>query len=125
MSGTQIHIRVRVSRLTAALALASGMLTIASVALGVGQAPAGASGCGMSLGAPQVQGAAGQFRLYGPSWTPLGSTSQRCRQSGSMRRIYMTVPPDRHSGATTPTLSRVRADRAGSSPSQCATARSQ
>jgi hypothetical protein len=61
MSGTQIHIRVRVSRLTAALALASGMLTIASVALGVGQAPAGASGCGMSLGAPQVQGAAGSF----------------------------------------------------------------
>jgi hypothetical protein len=61
MSGPRFHLRGRVGRLAAACAVASGTLTVASVALGAGQAPAGAAACGMSLGTPQVQGAAGSF----------------------------------------------------------------
>jgi hypothetical protein len=61
MSGSRVHVRGLVLRLGAALAITSGTLTIASATLVVGQAPAGAVGCGMSLGAPQVQGAAGSF----------------------------------------------------------------
>jgi hypothetical protein len=61
MSGSQFHIRDRVGRLAAAFAIAGGTLTVASAALDVGEVPAGAAGCGMSLGTPQVQGAAGSF----------------------------------------------------------------
>jgi hypothetical protein len=61
MSRSRVHLPSRVARLAAAAVLASGTLTIASIALGLAQAPAGAVGCGMSLGTPQVQGAAGSF----------------------------------------------------------------
>ncbi len=61
MSGSRFSARSRLRRLVAALALAGGTLSVASVALDVGPAPAGASGCGMSLSTPQVQGALGSF----------------------------------------------------------------
>ena len=65
MSGPWIHVRSRlVGRLAAALAIAGGTLTftIASVAVNLGsQAPAGASGCGVALGTPQVEGALGSL----------------------------------------------------------------
>jgi hypothetical protein len=53
----------RLGRLAAAVALASTTLTVASVALDVvgGQAPAGAAGCGMHLGATQPSGALGSL----------------------------------------------------------------
>jgi hypothetical protein len=61
MSGTRIHIRGRVGRLAAALAVAGGTVTVTSVALGVGPAPAGATSCGVALGAPQLEGALGSL----------------------------------------------------------------
>ncbi len=60
MSGLWIHVRGRVGRLAAAVAVAGATLSVASVAL-ASPSPAGASGCGVVLGAPQVQGAAGSF----------------------------------------------------------------
>ncbi len=41
--------------------MAGGTLTVASIALDVGRAPASAAGCGLSFGTPQVLGAAGSF----------------------------------------------------------------
>src|SRR5271169_3949 len=67
MSGLRIHVRGRVGRLAAGLAVAGGTLTVASVALDAGPAPAGASGCGVALGAPEVQGAAGSFAFVVPT----------------------------------------------------------
>ena len=61
MSGSRFDIRGRLGRLAVSFAVAAGTLTVASVVLGVGQAPAGAATCGMSLGTPQVEGAAGSF----------------------------------------------------------------
>jgi hypothetical protein len=61
MSRSRVSLRVRVLRLAGTVAVFGGTLTIASVALGAAQAPAGAAGCGMSFGAPQVQGATGSF----------------------------------------------------------------
>jgi len=43
------------------LAVAGGTLVIASVALDVGPVPAGASTCGVALGAPQLEGALGSI----------------------------------------------------------------
>jgi hypothetical protein len=58
-----LHLRIRIGRLAGALALAAGTLTLASVALGVaGSTPAGAAtGCGMSVGPIQLEGAAGSL----------------------------------------------------------------
>ena len=67
MSGLRIHVRGRVGRLAAALAVAAGTLTVASVALDVGPAAAGASGCGVVLGAPQLQGALGSIVFAVPA----------------------------------------------------------
>jgi hypothetical protein len=61
MSGVPVQVRRLMGRLTAAVVVAGASLTLATVGLNVGTAPAGASGCGVSLGAPQVQGAAGSF----------------------------------------------------------------
>src|SRR6516165_8817101 len=69
MSGSRFGVGERVARvsrlgrLAAAVALASTTLTVASVALDVvgGQAPAGAAGCGMHLGATQPSGALGSL----------------------------------------------------------------
>ena len=61
MTGSPFHVRGRIGRLAAVFALASGTLTVASVALGVGVTSAGAASCGVTLGTPQVQGAAGSF----------------------------------------------------------------
>ena len=57
------HLRIRIGRLAGALALAAGTLTLASVALGIaGSTPAGAAtGCGMSIGPIQLEGAAGSL----------------------------------------------------------------
>jgi hypothetical protein len=59
----RVAVLTRIGRLAAALAVASGTMTVASVALDVvgGQPPAGASGCGMHLGATQASGAAGSI----------------------------------------------------------------
>ena len=57
----------RVGRVAAALAVAGGTLPVTSVALGLGAAPAGASGCGVALGVPQVQGAAGSLVFEVPT----------------------------------------------------------
>jgi hypothetical protein len=59
--GSRFHIWSRAGRLTAAFAIAGGTLTVASIALDIGQSPAGAAVCGVSLAMPQVQGAAGSF----------------------------------------------------------------
>jgi hypothetical protein len=67
MSASPFHVRGRIGRVLAALAVAGGTLTVASVALGVGAAPAGAAGCGVAFGAPQVQGAAGSFAFVVPA----------------------------------------------------------
>jgi len=61
MFGSWIPGRGRIGRLVAALAVAGGSLTVAAVALDVGVAPAGASGCGVALGTPQLQGALGSI----------------------------------------------------------------
>ena len=61
MSGLSDRLRGRVGRLAAAAAVAGASLTAFSAALSVGPAPAGASGCGVTLGAPEIQGAAGSF----------------------------------------------------------------
>ena len=61
MSGKRIDVRGRVGRLAGALAIAGGTITLASVALNLGPAPAGATGCGVTLGTPQVEGALGSF----------------------------------------------------------------
>jgi hypothetical protein len=63
MSGSWSHVRGRVGRFAAAVAVAGATFTIASVAVNVSPAPARASGCGVTLGTPQVQGAAGSFVL--------------------------------------------------------------
>jgi hypothetical protein len=63
MSAALSRLRGRIGRLAAALAIAGGTLTVVSAALGADAAPAGASGCGMTLGSPQVQGTAGSFAL--------------------------------------------------------------
>jgi hypothetical protein len=66
--GSRFHVRSRVvGRLVAALAIAGSTLTLASVALNLGPAPAGASGCGVTLGTPQVTGAAGSFGFIVPA----------------------------------------------------------
>ena len=63
MHVSRLHLRIRIGRLAGALALAAGTLTLASVALGIaGSTPAGAAtGCGMSLGPIQLEGAAGSL----------------------------------------------------------------
>ncbi len=62
MNASRLHARARVGRLACALVLAGSTLTVASVALGVGQASAGAAtGCGFSLGPVQLEGAAGSL----------------------------------------------------------------
>jgi hypothetical protein len=69
MSGSRFCVGERVARvhrlgrIAAAVAVASGTMTVASVALNVvgGQAPAGASGCGMQLGTTQSTGALGSI----------------------------------------------------------------
>ena len=61
MTGWFDRVRGRVGRLTAAAAVAVTGLTVLSAAFNVGPAPAGASGCGVTLGAPEVEGAAGSF----------------------------------------------------------------
>jgi hypothetical protein len=94
MSGSRVHVRVRLARLAAVLALASGTLTIASAALNVDQAPAGAVGCGMSLGAPQVQGAAGSF-IFTVQAVP-AVTGQACNATVSVTGTIAT------SGGTRP-----------------------
>ena len=60
---SRLHLRIRIGRLAGALALAAGTLTLASVGLGIaGSTPAGAAtGCGMSLGPIQLEGAAGSL----------------------------------------------------------------
>ena len=67
VSGRRIHVPGRVRRLAAALAVAGGTLTLASVALNLGPTSVGATGCGVTLGAPQVQGAAGSFGFVVPA----------------------------------------------------------
>jgi hypothetical protein len=49
------------------LAVAGGTLTVAAVALDVGAAPAGASACGVALGAPQLEGALGSLIFVVPA----------------------------------------------------------
>ena len=69
MSGTRIHVRHRIGRLVAALAVACGTLTVASVALATATAtaPAGASTCGVTLGSPQLEGALGSIVFQVPT----------------------------------------------------------
>jgi hypothetical protein len=67
MSGLSVHIRGRLARLAAALAVAVTTLTVASVSLNIGPAHAGAASCGVTFGAPQVQGAAGSFVFVVPA----------------------------------------------------------
>ncbi len=62
MKVSRLDVRARIGRLACALALAGATTTMTSVALGVGQGSAGAAtGCGMSLGPVQLQGAAGSL----------------------------------------------------------------
>jgi hypothetical protein len=61
MSGVWTQVRRRLGRLAAAAVVASASLTIVSVALDVGSQPAGAAGCGVVLGTPQLQGALGSI----------------------------------------------------------------
>jgi hypothetical protein len=62
MHGARFHVRARVGRLAAALALAGGTLTLATLAVGLSSTPAAAAtGCGMSLGPIQLEGAAGSL----------------------------------------------------------------
>ena len=69
MSGTRIHVRHTIGRLVAALAVACGTLTVASVALATATAtaPAGASTCGVTLGSPQLEGALGSIVFQVPT----------------------------------------------------------
>jgi len=68
MSGSWIHVRSRVvGRLAATLAIACSTLTLASVALNLSPAPAGASSCGVALGAPQLEGALGSLAFVVPA----------------------------------------------------------
>jgi hypothetical protein len=67
VSGLRINVRGRVRRLAAALAVAGGTLTVASAALDLSPAQAGASGCGVALGAPQLQGALGSLVFVVPA----------------------------------------------------------
>ena len=67
MSGMRIHGRGRVGRVVAALAVAGGTLVVTSVALVAGPAPAGASSCGVALGAPQLEGALGSLVFVVPA----------------------------------------------------------
>jgi hypothetical protein len=67
MSGLRFHVGGRVGRLAAVLAVGGGTLTVASVALDVGPTPAGAAGCGVALGAPQLQGALGSIVFVVPT----------------------------------------------------------
>ena len=62
--------RHRIAKLAATMAMASGTLTFltATLSLGGGAAPAGAStGCGMSFGTPQVRGRGGSFMFVVPT----------------------------------------------------------
>ena len=63
MSGSHVHLGRIVGRLAVAVAaLATGGFAFLSAAVVLSSAPAAASvGCGMSLGTPQVEGAAGSF----------------------------------------------------------------
>ncbi len=61
MSGLWTQVRGRFGRLTAAFVVASASLTVVSIAFDVGTAPAGAAGCGVVLGTPQLQGALGSI----------------------------------------------------------------
>ena len=68
MSGSWIHVRSRlVGRLVAALAIAGSTLSLTSVALNLGPIPAGASGCGVVLGTPQLEGALGSLVFSVPT----------------------------------------------------------
>src|ERR1700734_2843265 len=63
MSGSHMHLGRIVGRVAVAVAaLATGSLAFLSAAVILNPGTAGASvGCGMSLGTPQVEGAAGSF----------------------------------------------------------------
>ncbi len=67
MAPSSFQLRGGIGRMVAALALAGGTLTVASVALELRAAPAGATGCGVALGTPQVQGTAGSFVFIVPA----------------------------------------------------------
>jgi hypothetical protein len=59
--------RARIGRIAAALALGAGTFTVATVALTASAVPAGAAGCGVAFGTPQVEGAAGSFDFVVPT----------------------------------------------------------
>ena len=67
MSDWRIHVRRRLGRLVAAVAVAGGTLTVASVALDIASAPAGAAACGVALGTPQLEGALGSIVFVVPT----------------------------------------------------------
>ena len=68
MSGSHVHLGRIVGRVATAAALATGTLAFLSAAVVLAPAPAGASAtCGMSLGVPQVEGAAGSFGFVVPA----------------------------------------------------------
>ena len=61
MSGSWTQVRGRFGRLVAAFVVAFRVAPVVSVAFDVGTAPAGAAGCGVVLGTPQLQGALGSI----------------------------------------------------------------
>jgi hypothetical protein len=83
------HIGGRAGRIAAAFAVAGGTLTVGSVALGLGGASAGASGCGVTLGVPQVQGAAGSLVFEVP--TARTVAGEACNATISVSGTIATV----------------------------------
>ncbi len=104
MFDARIHGRGRVGRLVAALAVAGGGLTVTAVALDVGAAPAGASGCGVALGTPQVQGALGSivFAIPALPTVPDESCNATIAVTGTIATLGGTRPANVvGNGATT------------------------
>jgi hypothetical protein len=96
MSGTRFHLRGRVGRLAAAMAVAAGTLTVASVALTAAtSAPAGASTCGVALGTPQLEGALGSIVFQVPTMPAV--PGQACNASITVTGTIATA------GGTRPT----------------------
>ena len=68
MSGSHVHLGRIVGRVATAATLAVGTLAFLSAVVVLAPVPAGAStGCAMSLGVPQVEGAAGSFGFVVPT----------------------------------------------------------
>ena len=68
MSNSHVGLGRIAGRVAAAAAVVTGTLAFLSAAVVVASAPAGASvGCGVSFGAPQVEGAAGSFGFVVPT----------------------------------------------------------